>query len=108
MRSKGLLRGPKKPSGEPRLLGNPECLQWALHCLGLAESSADPEFGIVLFEEAMAVAAAVDSRLGSLLTWWNGSPRNAEFAPSLRLAMVCWSLRIFSAWTGVEPLWHDS
>jgi predicted ATPase/DNA-binding SARP family transcriptional activator len=64
-----------------RLLGNPECLQWALHCLGLAESSADPEFGIELFEEAMAEAAAVDSRLGSLLNlveWVSAKRRLGE------------------------------
>ena len=50
-----------------RDLGNPECLQWALHVFGRAISASDPDEAAAAFEEAMASVATVDSRLGRSL-----------------------------------------
>jgi predicted ATPase/DNA-binding SARP family transcriptional activator len=58
-------------------LGNPECLQWALHCLGRVLVGDDPAAAIDAFEEAMAVAERVDSRLARALNLseWVGVKR---------------------------------
>ena len=50
-----------------RDLGNPECLQWALHVFGRAISASDPDEAAAAFEEAMVSIATVDSRLGRSL-----------------------------------------
>jgi predicted ATPase/DNA-binding SARP family transcriptional activator len=63
-----------------RQLGNPECLQWALHILGRVATHTDPELALELFEEALAVAAAVDSRLGRILNLseWVAAKRRVQ------------------------------
>jgi hypothetical protein len=50
-----------------RDLGNPECLQWALHVFGRAIAGSDPNEAAAAFEEAMESVATVDSRLGRSL-----------------------------------------
>jgi len=51
---------------EARQLGNPECLQWALHCLGRAIAETDPLGAAAAFEQAIAVSS-VEGRLGRAL-----------------------------------------
>jgi hypothetical protein len=51
---------------EARQLGNPEGLQWALHCLGLAMTETDPAGAAAAFEQAIAVSS-IEGRLGHAL-----------------------------------------
>jgi tetratricopeptide (TPR) repeat protein len=46
-----------------RRVGNPDCLHWALYCLGRALAPADPEAASAAFQEAMDAVRSVDSRL---------------------------------------------
>jgi predicted ATPase/DNA-binding SARP family transcriptional activator len=52
---------------EARALGNPECIQLALQCMGRALGDSDPVAACEAFEAAIAVVEPVDSRLGRSL-----------------------------------------
>jgi DNA-binding SARP family transcriptional activator/predicted ATPase len=65
---------------ESRQLGNPECLQWALHCFGRAIADVDPVGAAAAFEQAMAAVSSVEGRLGRALNLceWVGVKRRVQ------------------------------
>jgi len=60
-----------------RRLGNPDCVQWALHALGRALAPVDPDAACAAFEAAMDASRTVESRfnLSLALVEWIGLKR---------------------------------
>jgi tetratricopeptide (TPR) repeat protein len=73
-----------------RRSGNPECLHWALYCLGRLLEPTDPETAMVAFEEAMDAARSVESRLylGFDLLEWVGVRRRLGDAPNAVVGLL--------------------
>jgi DNA-binding SARP family transcriptional activator/tetratricopeptide (TPR) repeat protein len=89
---------------EARVLGNPECLQWALHAMGRALAVTDPNLASEIFQEAMSVASAVDSRLARSinLSEWVSTKRRSSAISDAAAGLVELS-RLLRA-TGIRPL----
>jgi predicted ATPase/DNA-binding SARP family transcriptional activator len=61
------LRRAEEAVAEARRLGNPDCLHWALHCLGTALTATEPHAACRAFEEAIATTRRIDSRWNLIL-----------------------------------------
>jgi hypothetical protein len=73
-----------------RASGNPECMHWALYCLGRLLDPTDPAAASAAFEGAMDAARSVDSRLylGFDLLEWIALRRRLDDLPNAVVGLL--------------------